>query len=505
MRAALILVAVVVAIAAAITFEVLPATGSDPAHTAIAAASASVTQSAEYRRALALGVRAYVYGYPLLDTDRVFLTSTSVNVPNGLGMGPVNEFSHIRRLADPGETLVVAPNHDTLYSEAWLDLRDQPVVVHMPTALTRFANFELLDPYTNNFASIGAAGLPPGDYAIVPRGWHGRLPRGVKQIRSRYTRVWIIGRTYIKNAADTPNVVRLQNTYSITPLDRWGSAYKPPQPRHVQRHIHLYAVPGTQPGDSPLAFFNALGEQLKLFPPPAADRPLLKQLAEVGIGPAMYPGSSRRIDAATRKGLTDAVAAGAKQIRADLQQTFAASARAHDGWLVAGAGTYGTDYGKRAVADLVGLGAPVPSVAIYPFAVTDSHFHLLVGTSRYVAHFAARDLPFPVKAFWSMTMYNGAGFFVPNKAGIYAINNLTNLRYNADGSLDVYVQASAPRDPSQRQNWLPAPADSLFRLMIRLYEPSDTAGILSGRTWQPPTVLPCLPSGATAAGTRCAS
>src|SRR5690242_9886430 len=127
-----------------------------------ATASAAQFNQAEYNRALKLGTEAYVYGIPLLDTNRVFLTSTSVNVPNGKGGGPVNQFSHIRRLANPADKTVVAPNHDTLYSLAWLDLRRQPVVMHMPKVRGRFVVFELLDPYTENFANIGSVGHPPG-------------------------------------------------------------------------------------------------------------------------------------------------------------------------------------------------------------------------------------------------------------------------------------------------------------------------------------------------------
>jgi hypothetical protein len=92
---------------------------------------------------------------------------------------------------------------------------------------------------------------------------------------------------------------------------------------------------------------------------------------------------------------------------------------------------------------------------------------------------------------------------VPNRAGIYLVNDRSHLQYNRDGSLDVYVQPSAPSDALARRNWLPSPAGRPFRLIMRLYEPTNVAGILSGRTWQPPTVLPCLSTGLTSAGVRC--
>jgi hypothetical protein len=458
-----------------------------------------------YQRALQLGTEAYVYGYPLLDTVRVFRTSTSVNVPNGAGGGPVNAFSHIRRLAHPSDRTVVAPNHDTLYSMAWLDLRGQPIVVHMPVVRGRFTVFELVDPYTANFANIGSVGHPPGDYAVAAPGWHGRLPRGVGLIRSPYTRVWIIGRTYIRNAADTPNVVRIQNRYSLTPLDRWGTRYVPPRPARVNRRSHTFTVPGTTPGSDPLRFFDALGDALRQFPPPRADRTLLASLAGVGIGPGLHPSTESRLNAAVRTGLRDAVAAGARQITADLQHEFLARAPQHNGWLVARTGRYGTDYAGRALVDRVGLGAPQSSLAIYPFTVTDSTLHPLTGATRYVAHISARYLPFPVRSFWSMTLYDAHGFFVPNPAKVYLINNRSPVHYNADGSLDLYIQPGAPHSATQRHNWLPSPAGRAFRLIMRLYRPTDVAGVISGRTWEPPTVLPCLPDGRSSAGTACAS
>jgi hypothetical protein len=143
-------------------------------------------------------------------------------------------------------------------------------------------------------------------------------------------------------------------------------------------------------------------------------------------------------------------------------------------------------------------------LAIYPFTVTDTNLHPLNGDQRYVAHFAAKDLPFPVMAFWSLTMYDSNGFFVPNSAHVYLINNRTQLHYNRDGSLDIYIQPTAPRDPAERVAWLPSPAGKPFRLIMRLYKPVDVGGIIAGTSWQPPTVLPCLADGKTSAGTACA-
>jgi hypothetical protein len=73
---------------------------------------------------------------------------------------------------------------------------------------------------------------------------------------------------------------------------------------------------------------------------------------------------------------------------------------------------------------------------------------------------------------------------VENPIHRYAIGSRTEgLKYNSDGSLDLYIQAEAPR--SHGSNWLPAPAGP-FVLTMRLYLPKPA--ILNG-TYRIPPVL----------------
>ncbi len=198
------------------------------------------------------------------------------------------------------------------------------------------------------------------------------------------------------------------------------------------------------------------------------------------------------------------MAAGERAVQDNLRTTFITGAAKDNGWLVARTGRYGTNYMARALVDKIGLGAPVSKLAIYPFTITDRNLTPLTGAKRYVAHFSAQNLPFPVRSFWSLTMYDSNGFFVANSAHVYLINNRSHVQYNSDGSLDLYIQPSAPSDPLQRRNWLPSPGGQAFRLIMRLYKPVDIPGILSGTSWRPPTILPCLANGMTADGVACA-
>ncbi|WP_164177183.1 DUF1214 domain-containing protein, partial [Streptococcus pneumoniae] len=65
------------------------------------------------------------------------------------------------------------------------------------------------------------------------------------------------------------------------------------------------------------------------------------------------------------------------------------------------------------VIALGGLGANLPEDAIYPVAFVDQQGQPLNGANSYVLHFPKGKLP-PADAFWSITMYDGDGFQVPN-------------------------------------------------------------------------------------------
>ncbi|WP_436698094.1 DUF1214 domain-containing protein [Nocardioides sp. BYT-33-1] len=164
----------------------------------------------------------------------------------------------------------------------------------------------------------------------------------------------------------------------------------------------------------------------------------------------------------------------------------------HNGYLITPTGTYGTDHRLRAVVTQVGLGALQPEQAMYPLALLDRAGQPLTGARRYVVRIPAGALP-PLTAtgFWSLTLYDGDGFVVPNEIDRYAINDRTDLHRNPDGSIELYLQATRPTDPNQARNWLPTPTGG-FRLLWRMYGtlPAAIPGILDGTGWQVPAILP---------------
>jgi hypothetical protein len=145
-------------------------------------------------------------------------------------------------------------------------------------------------------------------------------------------------------------------------------------------------------------------------------------------------------------------------------------------------GTYGTDYEQRAAIAFCGLGANLREDTVYPTAYSDQEDQPLTGKHRYVLHFAKEQLP-PVKAFWSLTMYNKDGFLVSNPVAHYALEDRDPLKYNTDGFRDLYLQRQSP-GPEKEANWLPARADD-FNVTLRLCWPGKA--ILDG-AWTPPPI-----------------
>jgi hypothetical protein len=178
-------------------------------------------------------------------------------------------------------------------------------------------------------------------------------------------------------------------------------------------------------------------------------------------------------------------------------QLNAASRGVNNGWEILGnwVGAYGTRYLGRSIVATDLLAANTPQQTIYPIADTDHTGRTLDAADRYTIRFPRGDLR-PVKAFWSLTMYNASYFLAANPINRYAIGDRTSaLHYGADGSLTLYVQRDAPADPAARANWLPAPAGQ-FHLILRLYQPATAA--LNG-AWKPP---PIVRTGAAAAGRK---
>lgn len=428
-------------------------------------------------------IDAYIYGFPvvLMNVTKDVLTDTPSVSEN---KAPINQFINKKTFPDPSFIEVVSPNADTLYSQAWLDLSKEPMILSVPNTGDRYYLFPMLDAWTNVFFSPGTrtTGNGPGNFAITGPRWQGVLPQGVQAIKSPTDTAWIIGRIQTNGPSDFAAVNKLQEQYKLTPLSAWGTHYTPPASVPVNSAIDSKTPPIEQVIKMDgVEFFKKLAQLLKNTPIPTSDTAYVKRFSKFGFIPG------KDFDAANLapqqiQNLNAAVKQAQNQIKEGWDKHPFATIENGWGVMIKDIGNYGTNYAVRAAVAYGGLGANLPEDAIYPTTNVDSDGQPLNGKFRYVIHFDKGDLP-PVDAFWSITMYNDRHFFVPNAINRYAIGDRDPLKFNADGSLDIYLQNPAP-EKEWESNWLPAPKDN-FNLIFRLYQLKKEA--LNG-TWKPPKI-----------------
>src|SRR3954449_5485674 len=129
-----------------------------------------------------IAVEAYVYLFSLVNMDVARRQMTNIEAGQRDGFGPANAFHHIRAFTPAEEKIIARPNFDTLYSNAWLDLTGEPVIVSAPDTEGRLYLLPMMDMWTDAFAVPGkrATGTAAGHFGVVPPGWEGILPAGVR-------------------------------------------------------------------------------------------------------------------------------------------------------------------------------------------------------------------------------------------------------------------------------------------------------------------------------------
>jgi hypothetical protein len=337
--------------------------------------------------------------------------------------------------------------------------------------------------WSDVFATVGqrTTGTKPGHYALVAPGWNARLPQGVEKIVAPTSTFWILGRTQTNGPADYANVHKVQDGYRLTPLAQWGKRYTPPRNQAVDSSVDGKTPPRTQVNRlDGVAMLTRLAALMSKYPPHANDYPILFRMRALGIEPGK-PFDAAKLDPA----LVTTINAAGKEARDGLEPAMRQLGQFENGWnvLTDNVGTYGTSYKQRAAVAMGGLGANLPEDAIYPTAFVDSIGQPLTGADQYVLRFEKGKLP-PANAFWSITMYDADGFQVANPLNRFAIGDRDKLKFNADGSLDIYIQADTP-GPDKEANWLPAPKDAPFQPTMRIYSPRPE--VVDG-TWAPPGI-----------------
>ncbi|WBP84616.1 DUF1254 domain-containing protein [Kitasatospora cathayae] len=414
--------------------------------------------------AYTLGEQAFVYGFPYIYNAR--LRYDWVTRKPETDMTPhsaVNHFWHARKLFDDSDREGRAPNNDTLYSAAWVDLSEGPVILSHPEMGDRYFTFELVAITSDNYDYVGrrATGSRAGDFALIGPGWRGTLPEGVRRTATAAS-PWIIvlGRTLIEGEHDLPAVHALQDQYRLTPLQLFGkdNATLP------ERHDVLEPV---DPAQDPLGAWKTLNAMLAENPPPEHHELLLRQFAQLGVGPGLDVESQPE---SVKAGLVAAAASGLPMLE---QQLLSGDwAKTINGWRYPPPqmGHFGDDFLKRAAEQaLFGVAANDLDEAIYLVAFHDAAGERL-STGRYEIRFEPGQLP-PVDAFWSLTAYDENRNLITNPIDRYSIGDRTpGLATDLAGGLTISMRPDSP-GLGREANWLPIPSQDTWFVILRMYLP----------------------------------
>ena len=421
---------------------------------------------------------AYVYAYPavILELTRRVSLNPSKDGKESL---KTNTLYHTTALADASFKNVVAPNIDTVYSQAWLDLSEGALIFEKPE-LDRYVSIAFLDAYTNceNIIGTGGDGNQKENYLITGPNFTGEVPEGYKQLALPTNKNWVIVRTIIYGKDDVEAVKEIQSklqfkTYGnakqevIYPAYRSDFVFKP-----IEKITNL----------SLEEFFTIFNELLIGNPDKYAPQGELKQWKDYGIG----AGETFTSDEEIRKIENEVKQKFLEETSRGLTEGGTVNYWSYPDDTI---GIYKTDYLLRANVARNGLGANPVTMCVYPATYVDSEGNPLDGRKRYQIHFEKGQLP-PVKehGFWSITLYDSKErYLVENEIHRYGINDRDKLKENEDGSIDILVQQERPEE-EWVSNWLPS-GNEAFNLILRIYLTKET--VISGE-WKPPVIRQIL-------------
>jgi len=457
--------------------------------------------------------KAAIWAYPIVENYRSIYKLT-IDEINPSYKGKMNEIHHVRNVATPHDTVFVTPNSDTPYSYLIMDLRTEPLVVTMPditsaTGKDRYYSLQLIDLYTFNFEYLGTRrGQQGGTYIIAGPDWSEEEsekitsilksetnPEGIidEIIKSETNLVFSLFRTQLFDPADSDDLAKvnqIQDQYEVQTLSQFMKTE--PEPESAPN----ISYPGIDDSGSDNGetldpnFFQYVNFLLQFCPTHLTEVELREQFKTIGMREDFSTFPPEGVSAEWVNALNEGSAIGMNTIvkTAEKTPTSLGIFGTREELLGDDGGQNNGDepgYLNRAMGAFMGIYGNSDAEAVYPVYLQDSEEQPLDASKH--NYELKLELPMPVEAFWSVTMYDGSTkFLVANDLNRYLINSSMTLTPNEDQeTITLYLQNESPGEEKE-SNWLPAPAGLMF-VVMRLYRPQDE--VVSGK-WIPPVITP---------------
>ena len=422
-----------------------------------------------------LAKEAFIYGYPMVDMYNI-VYRYAVDKSSPEYKAPFNSIAHNRQVASPEDKTVIAPNCDTPYSYAWMDLRAEPIVATVPRfEKNRYVSLQLNDLYTYIFGYVTPRtnGNEGGDFLIAGPDWSGGIPRGIKKIFQSPTQMALgLCRTQLFIPEDISNVWAIQDQFKVQSLSNYLGVPSP-QPSENLEFVDPVDV---RKDPTSMQFFSIFNWMLQYMPPLEEDATLRKKFETIGIRPAPTfappdKQTSAALVQAMQLGLSDMIER-LKTVRSSAE-LFGSREHFKGDFLSRAAGVMAGILGNSA-EEYMGIGYH-----------GDSKGRPFDGKHAYWIQFNVGDLP-PVKAFWSITVYDANSLLYANPLNRYVINSpmIDQLTMDPDGGFTLYIQHESP-GPEKEINWLPVPSEK-FGLTFRCYQPGEA---ILNHTYNAPPVV----------------
>lgn len=423
---------------------------------------------------------AYIYCLPLMimDATKTKFTNTVEATPF---QAPENQIFHALELADASFTDVVTPNVDTVYSQVFLNLSKDAVILELPKT-DRFCTVEVLDAFSNCISVIDASKFEKerGYFIFTSESFSDEIPEGMTEIKSPSAMVWLLIRTVCGGKEDLVNVKAIQNEMDCyTYLSGKDGEREKGSFDESNNFVPVEKVLSMSVEE----YFERANSLMTENPPAKEDAEIIERLSAVNVGPGLDFDPAVFGENAEEKWNKMKAEIVPKLIAGSSEYMMKNGCWQYFGEPIA---EFGTAYIYRALIALMGFGANPVSIAVYPKTEYDSEGNRLSGTEKYRLHFEKDGIP-PVdeNGFWSITVYDSANnLLIDNELDRYCINDRSGCEFNEDGSLDIYISKEKPEDEKVK-NWLPV-GEGEFHLFMRIYLPEDE---VIENSWKAPIII----------------
>lgn len=368
-----------------------------------------------------------------------------------------------------GKAEFVNPNLDVAYLEAWFAVDENtPVILEIPKIEGRYYTAQIVDEWAEILYNINERNFPDhpyGQYALCLKGSNPEIPEGALRIELPSKKAKMLAR--VERQGDDERAIALQKAFKIIKTGEPVIEAAIEIPMFTNKELITDVV-----------FNKPMIEKVLASAPDAVSNNADYQEKVMTIADFIEKNDENRtlIDGIIKEqGIKYLIALSMGDIRGDARGGWATTRE----WL-----KFDDDVEFRTSVNYAGIWWNSSAEVVYYMGFKDSNGEVLNGDNVYTVHYKAEDIPQKhVDAYWSLTMLSIPDFrVVPNKLERYNLNNISELTYEEDGSLKIYIAAELP-EGAPESNWLPSPKGKPFVMNHRFYVPKEE--VLNGEYYAP--------------------